>query len=335
VDLMHYGCPYWLPREFANPQYPQAVAAYAAAFARRYAGLVRWYTPLNEPLVNALMCGKRGLWPPYLRGETGYIRIMLQLAKGILESVKVLKEVDPQSVLVHVEAVGLSRAAREDLEALAADDARRGYLSYDLLTGRVSPGHPLFLWLVRNGASPDDLAQLAARRIDLDVIGMNFYPQWSTKEVFITPKGKVAYRNIEGATSFGKLIEDYYERYKVPIIVTETSAFGPDAVRKAWLEASIRTIKELRSRSVPVLGYTWFPMMTMIDWRYRFGRGAVEKYRIELGLYRLAGDGAARWNSTPLVAQFRGYVDDPERSIGSLVQEPQLAGGDRGEIASG
>ena len=336
IDLMHYGCPFWLRREFASNDYPAAVASYAGAFARRYTGLVRWYTPLNEPLVNALMCGKRGLWPPYLRGETGYIRIMVQLAKGIRESVKVLKEVDPQAVLVHVEAVGLSRAAREDLEALAVDDARRGYLSYDLLTGRVSPGHPLFLWLVRNGASPDDLAQLAAHPIDLDVIGMNFYPQWSTKELFITPKGKVAYRNIEGAASFGKLIEDYHDRYKTPIIVTETSAFGPDPVRAAWLEASTRTIKDLRARGVPVLGYTWFPMMTMIDWRYRFGRGPVEKYRIELGLYRLAdGEGSPRWNPTPLVAQFRSYVDDPEKSIGDLIQEPELAGGDRGEIASG
>src|SRR5918912_1183073 len=52
IDLMHYGCPFWLRREFANEDYPRAVAAYAAAFARRYAGRVRWYTPLNEPLVH-------------------------------------------------------------------------------------------------------------------------------------------------------------------------------------------------------------------------------------------------------------------------------------------
>ena len=38
VDLMHYGCPFWLRREFASAEYPAAVAAYAAAFARRYAG---------------------------------------------------------------------------------------------------------------------------------------------------------------------------------------------------------------------------------------------------------------------------------------------------------
>src|SRR4029078_12642135 len=73
VDLMNYGCPFWRRREFASEEYPALVAEYAGAFAKRYSGLARWYTPLNEPIVNALMCGKRGLWPPHLRGERGYV----------------------------------------------------------------------------------------------------------------------------------------------------------------------------------------------------------------------------------------------------------------------
>ena len=82
IDLMHYGCPFWLEREFDNDQYPQAVASYAAAFAQRYHSLIHWYTPLNEAFVNALLCGKRGSWPPYLRGDHGFVRIMLQLCAG-------------------------------------------------------------------------------------------------------------------------------------------------------------------------------------------------------------------------------------------------------------
>jgi beta-glucosidase/6-phospho-beta-glucosidase/beta-galactosidase len=66
IDLMHYGCPFWLNREFANDDYPTAVASYAAQFARRYSPQIKWYTPLNEPLVNPLICGKRGIWPPYM-----------------------------------------------------------------------------------------------------------------------------------------------------------------------------------------------------------------------------------------------------------------------------
>lgn len=81
IDLLHYGCPFWLKKEFANKDYPQYAAHYAAEFANRYQKSIKWYTPLNEPIINSLMCGMRGLWPPYLKGDNGYIRLMMQLAK--------------------------------------------------------------------------------------------------------------------------------------------------------------------------------------------------------------------------------------------------------------
>jgi hypothetical protein len=104
----------------------------------------------------------------------------------------------------------------------------------------------------------------------------------------------------------------------MPIMVTETSARGDEAIRARWLEASVAAIRALRGRGIPVLGYTWFPLFTMIDWRYRFGRGPLEEYRLELGLYTLDGAEGARWRPTPLVEQFRSYVSDPEAAIGPL-----------------
>jgi beta-glucosidase/6-phospho-beta-glucosidase/beta-galactosidase len=323
IDLMHYGCPFWLKREFVNKDYPRAVAAYAAAFARRYKSLVRWYTPLNEPLVNCLMSGKRGLWPPYLRGDQGYIRVMLQLVRGIQTTVNALKEVDPQAVMVHVEAAGLSRAIRQDLEVLAVEEQRRGYLAYDLITGSVAPDHPLYTWLLRSGAAPDALAEIARARISLDVMGLNFYPQWSTQHLYVDARGRLAYRaHEEDGAGFAALINDYYQRYHVPIMITETSAFGADELRARWLKASVEAVKYLRGQHVPVLGYTWFPMFTMIDWRYRHGTGPMEQYRIELGLYVLDDKGAqGRWKSTPLVEQLQTYINDPAAAIGALQAE--------------
>ena len=75
----------------------------------------------------------------------------------------------------------------------------------------------------------------------------------------------------------------------------------------------------LRATGVPVLGYTWFPLFTMIDWRYRYGRRPVEDYRLDLGLYTLAPEGSERrWKPTPLVEQFRRYVADPEGAVGAV-----------------
>lgn len=322
IDLMHYGCPLWMSRPFIDKEYVGAVSAYAAAFARRYVGLVRWYTPLNEPLVNALNCGKRGLWPPYLRGDSGYIRVMLQLVKGIVATVEAIREVDPRAMMVHVEATGLSHAIRRDLEALALEEQHRGYLSYDLLTGRVTPDHPLLPWLLRNGVAPDDLLGFAKRPLKLDVVGMNFYPQWSTRHLYIDKRGRLAFRQVpDDAAGFTALIKDYYERYQAPIMITETSAFGADELRLEWLKTSVDAVKSLRGQGVPVIGYTWFPLFTMIDWRYRHKTAPVERFRIELGMYRLKDEsrpGEGRWARTPLVDHFRSYVENPRESIGHL-----------------
>jgi beta-glucosidase/6-phospho-beta-glucosidase/beta-galactosidase len=328
LDLMHYGCPFWLRREFASAEYPQAVASYARAFAERYKGLVRWYTPLNEPLVNALFCGKRGLWPPYLRGEAGYIRLLLQLVKGIQYTVEALKEVDPGSLMVHVEATGLSRAARADLEVLAVEEQRRGYLAYDLITGRVDHEHPLFTWLVRNGAGPDELKAIAHERKPLDILGLNFYPQWSTQQVSVGRNGRLRYRPVEqDGAGFITLIEDYQKRYDAPVLITETSARGSVPVREHWLETSVAAIRSLRERGVPVLGYTWFPMFTMVDWRYRFGKKPVQDYQLDLGLYTLRswGGGGKRWKATPLVDHLKALMGDPVQSVGELAPAYEAA----------
>jgi beta-glucosidase/6-phospho-beta-glucosidase/beta-galactosidase len=323
VDLMHYGCPFWLRREFASEEYAQAVARYAAAFAARYARWVRWYTPLNEPLVNAMMCGQRGLWPPYLRGQRGYVTLVRQLVAGMRATAAALKAVDPGCLLVWVEATGLVRSARPDLAALVAEDQAQNYLIYDLLTGRVRPDHPLFPWLVRHGAPPDQLAAWAAAPLVLDVLGLNFYPQWSTREAGVNAAGQLAYRLVEReGPGFAALMSAYYQRYGRPILITETSAHGTDARRLRWLTDSLAAVKAVRAQGVPVCGYTWFPLFTMVDWRYRFGTQPPEAYHLDLGLYRLNPAPGPRWVATPLVAAFQAARAHPTESIGPLGAAP-------------
>lgn len=322
LDLMHYGTPPWLRRSFADPAYPGAVARYARAVAERYGSLVSWYTPLNEPLVNAEFAGRKGLWPPYLRGDGGFLAVMANLALGMVNTVEAIREVQPGALMVHVEATGLSRVEDDDLRPLALEESMRRFLALDLITGRVTPDHMLRPWLLRNGVSLADLRDLERRPVDLDCLGLNFYPQWSTRQLALNRQGRVVDRPTEkDGAGFAELITLYHARYGAPVIITETSAKGSDVVRERWLAKSLADIKALRARGVPVLGYTWFPLFTMVDWRYRTGREPLEKYYIELGLYTLgAGDGP-RWRPTPLVESFRRAVADPAASVGQLHTE--------------
>lgn len=320
IDLMHYGCPYWLYREFANPDYPTAVANYARAFAERYHHLVKWYTPLNEPHVNAVWCGKLGMWPPYLRGDKGYIQMILQLSRGILKTVEALKTVDPDAVMVHVEATGISLSGHPDFDAKAANEQARTFLTFDLITGKVTSEHVLYDWLLQHGVKPETLAEFTRQPITLDVVGLNFYPQWTSRIFQYDDKGKAVSKVVDKAGSgFTGIVESYYTQYQAPIMITETSAKGSNKVRADWLDNSLAAVKDLRGRGVPVLGYTWFPMFTMFDWRYRTGRSPLENYRLELGFYQLGeGENDPRWRRTDLIDRWQQYRRNPSAAVGEL-----------------
>jgi hypothetical protein len=319
LDLMHYGTPLWLERSFAAPDYPRRVAAFAGAVAERYKGLVHSYTPLNEPLVNADFCGRRGVWPPYLRGDRGYLTVMLNLAKGMLATAEALYAADPGALLVHVEAAGLGRVAHEALRPLADEELLRRFLALDLITGRVTADHGLFPWLLRNGVSVTDLRELASRPLALDCLGLNFYPQWSTRRYGLDRAGRLADTATEqDGAGFAELVQLYHERYGAPLMITETSAMGAHGLRSRWLRSSLEAIKGLRARGVPVLGYTWFPLFTMVDWRYRHGKGPQEQYYIDLGLYTLGAGEGPRWRPSPLVDEYRQAIANPAAAVGAL-----------------
>ena len=149
---------------------------------------------------------------------------------------------------------------------------------------------------------------------------MNFYPQWSTKQIYLNKRGQIAFRETEHeGGGLSELIRHYSERYQAPIMITETSAVGSDEIRLRWLKSSVSSIKNLRSEGVPVIGYTWFPLFTMIDWRYRFSEEPVSKFYLELGLYHLGhGENGKRWQKTELVDEFRSYVRSPFEAVGDL-----------------
>jgi beta-glucosidase len=320
IDLMHYGCPLWLKKEFANKRFPDLMAAYSEAFAERYHSLIKYYTPLNEPIINSLMCGMRGAWPPYMRGDKGYVRIMLQIARGIVRSVERIRAVDPDAIMVYVEAAGLTRTVRDDLVSVAQEEESRGYLCFDLISGRFKHDHLLFSWLVRNGTNPDVIFELADKKVELDIVGLNFYPQWSTKQLYIDNRGQLGFRETEQeGGGFGELIRKYYDRFQRPIMITETSAVGSDEIRESWLEFSLETIKGLREEGIPVIGYTWFPLFTMIDWRYRFSTEPLENFYLELGLYHLNRNGPGpRWIASHLVERIQHFTQNSAEIIGRL-----------------
>jgi len=198
IDLVHYGTPLWLDNQFLNASYPERVAVFAHAFATRYRHTVSHYTPLNEPRVTMDFCGLRGIWPPYLRGDDGAAKIASAVARGIVTTVEAIRAADPSAVIVHVEAAGEWQPSTPDLAEEARLLNERTFLATDLVTGRVDDRHPLAAWLRANGVDDNDLAWFAARRVALDVIGVNYYPEMSVVRLMRGPGGLATGRLLAG-----------------------------------------------------------------------------------------------------------------------------------------
>lgn len=310
LDLVHYGTPLWLERSFDDPDYPAYVADYTAALAERYRGLVCCYTPLNEPLIAAEFCGKLGQWPPYFTEERGQVRLILQLVRGQQLAMQRLRAIVPDCTLVAVEALNWHYSRQAELQPLLEQWLDARFLSFDLVTGQLTPQQHGYRHLLAQGSSEGEIEQILAQAQPFDWFGVNFYP-WSGGEVSLTSKGsyRVNRRSLTGQ-HLEPLLHLAYQKSRLPLLVTETSAKSNVAGRTRWMAETLAAVGRSRTAGLPVIGYTWFPVFSMIDWRYRLDRRPLSKHLLHLGLWdcQLDETGILQRHETPLVAEYRSYL---------------------------
>jgi beta-glucosidase len=308
VDLMHYGTPLWLDNQFLNSTYPERVASYARAVAERYAGVWDDFTPLNEPAINAEYCGERGIWPPYLSGQDGYVRIIVALARGMVRTQQEILSVNPGARIVSVDA-GF-RWEGEELPLPRETMEERRFLSLDLTMGRVDEGHALYDYLTGYGVTATELEWFRANPVVPDVIGVNYYPGFTTVR-YVNGKTEPVEA---GVTGLRDLLTLHVERYGLPVAVTETSRGGTVESRMEWLAESVAEIRSLRDAGMNIVGYTWFPFMTLVDWLYRHDLKTPDEWFIHMGLVDLerGPDRALARRRTPAFDRFRAVTESAD-----------------------
>ena len=321
VDLVHYGLPPWLEGAYLDPDYPRRVADYAARLAERFKGRVFWYTPLNEPRITAWYCGRLGWWPPYARGWRGFVAVMLAIARGIVETVRALRSIDPAIVPVHVDATDLYEAEHPSLAEEAQRRQEIVFLALDLVSGRVDAAHPLKAWLLANGAREEELEFFLDRPLDLPLVGLNLYPMFTNKRLRRDASGRqrilMPYASGDLVVTLGRL---YFERYGVPLFISETASLGSVKRRSDWLDQSVAATRQLRAEGVPLVGYTWWPMFALVAWAYRQGRREPHAYLAQMGLWDIDPSSATRLDRVPtqLVGAFRSYAEGGTAAVGPL-----------------
>jgi hypothetical protein len=112
----------------------------------------------------------------------------------------------------------------------------------------------------------------------------------------------------------------YWQRYGIPLMLTETSIEGQSINREIWLDTNIDHIRRLREEGVPVLGLFWWPMIDQLDWDGALTHRVGKIHNVGLWKLERQPDGTLKRVATPLIEQFKAAAQAGESRVGTLEQ---------------
>lgn len=280
LGLVHHGSG---PRStnLLDPSFPLLLAEYAGAVARRYPWVTH-YTPVNEPLTTARFSGLYGIWYPHQRDARSFARALLHQCRGVVLSMDRIREVAPDARLVQTEDLGKVFSTRL-LAYQAKFENERRWLTYDLLCGNVGPEHALWDYLRREaGVTDDELRFFADHTCPPDIIGINYYltsERLLDERLALYPasthggNGRHAYADVEavrlrpeGLAGPHALLSEAWERYHLPLAVTEVHNGCTREEQLRWLAEVWEAAVQLRGEGVDLRAVTVWALLGAIDW---------------------------------------------------------------------
>lgn len=280
VDLCHFGLPDWLGN-FQNPDFPELFARYAAEFAKRFPW-VQLYTPVNEMYICALFSAYYGWWNEQLSTDRGFVTALKHIVKANVLAMRAILKVRRDAIFIQSESSEYYHAENPVAIKPAELMNERRFLSLDLNYGKRIQSE-MYEYLLDNGMTRDEYHFFLNNQLRHYCIMGNDY--------YVTNEHRVS---SDGSTSasgeiFGYhvITSQYYERYKIPVMHTETNfrqgPRGDEAVKWLWKEWA--NVMRVRNDGVPIVGFTWYSLTDQVDWdsALREDRGNVDP----LGLYDL------------------------------------------------
>lgn len=280
--LLHHGSG---PRytDLLDPDFPRKLADYAARVAERYPWIERW-TPVNEPLTTARFTGLYGHWYPHGRDYPTFLRALANQCKGTLEAMRAIRKAVPGALLVQTEDLGKTFSTAP-LRYQAAHENERRWLSLDLLAGRVDGRHPWHKILFGAGVGWGEMEMFEGGEATPDILGINHY---LTSERFLDhrthlypwlePGGNrhdsyvdaeaVRVKRLEDDTGFAPRLREAWDRYGIPIAITEVHHGCHRDEQLRWFAEVWETATQLRGEGIDLRAVTVWSMFGNVDWRF-------------------------------------------------------------------
>ena len=279
AGLLHHGSgPAYT--SLIDPEFPRLFASYAGQVAARYPW-VSDYTPINEPLTTARFSGLYGFWYPHRRDDRSFVRALINQTKGIVLAMDAIRRINPKARLIQTEDCGASFGTDETARQVTFENHRR-WLTFDLLTGRVGPRHALYRYLLKHGATGDELRFLEEHATPPDVVGLNYYV---TSDRFLDHRlnrypehthggnGKISYADVEavrareeGVVGHRAHLLDAWRRYQLPVAITEVHLACTRDEQARWITEAWREAHAAKDDGATVVAVTAWALLGSYDW---------------------------------------------------------------------
>jgi len=347
AGLIHHGSG---PRytNLLDPLFAQRLAEYARAVAERYPHIDA-YTPVNEPMTTARFSGLYGFWYPHCRDDRSFVRALINQMSATVLAMREIRKGNPNAQLIQTDDLGYTTTPVH-LQYQADFENERRWLSFDLLTGRVTPSHPLWKYLLENGASERELFGFEEQPCAPEVVGINCYV---TSERFLDNRlslyppewrydnGRDRYVDVESVRVLGRLIGGFEarlreasDRYALPLAITEVHMGCTRDEQLRWLQEAWRSAEKLRLEGVDVRAVTAWATFGTVDWNTLVMRDAGH---YEAGLWDVSG-GTPRQTALATLAQQLANGKAPDHPAlsgdGWWKREARLTYPPHGEVTS-
>lgn len=264
VDPLHHtSYPEWLENGVAHPEFPVLYQDFVEAFARRYPW-INDYTIINEPFATAVLSGFTGEWHPHWRDRAGIVPIILGKAKAICLVTALLERLVPELHIVHVDSCERHVALDAHSRGHADFSNHLRYVLLDLVLGQVCAAHPLWEMLTEHGLTPAEACWFREHPARIDVLGLDYYAH---SEMGWTVAGR-SERFVPWG--FRRVALEYVDRYRVPVMLTETNVRGRIEDRISWLKYMVQECEALapglEARGSGLRGFCWYPFIDSTDW---------------------------------------------------------------------
>ena len=258
LDLLHFGVPSWVG-DFQNPELPTHFADFADAVAARYPW-VRFYTPVNEIYVTAKMSAKDGVWNEQLKDDKAFVTALKHCVAASILATHRIAQRRPDCVIVQSESAEYMHEACASPSPKVALENKQRLLSLDLLYAH-QPDADVYQYMMDCGMTRDEYDWfMAGEPPGYQIMGNDYYGH---NEKILLPDGSTC--TGEDVLGWYQITKEYYERYKKPVMHTETNTFKSEE-GSTWLWKQWVNVLRMRKDGVPVLGFTWYSLIDQIDW---------------------------------------------------------------------